>query len=122
VIFGTFDGRVISLDMSDGTIIWEKTPYKDTGGPNDEAPWYNQKFAWHLSPPSISNGKVYIGSFLPDFYAVFRPWAYVTPGQSQYPWPTIGNDATHYWVGRDGYFYALDEDDGTIVWTWDPCG
>ena len=110
------------LNMSDGTTIWEKTPYKDPGGPNDGAPWYNQKFAWHLSPPSISDGKVYLGSFLPSFYAIFRPWAYVTPGQPGYPWPSIGNDATHYWVGRDGYFYGLDEDDGSIIWTWAPRG
>ena len=122
VIFGTFDGRVISLDMSDGSTIWEKTPYKDPGGPNVGAPWYHQKYAWHLSPPSIANGKVYIGSFLPSFYAIFRPWAQVTPGEPGYPWPTIGNDATNYWVGRDGWFYALDEDDGSIVWTWDPRG
>jgi outer membrane protein assembly factor BamB len=122
VIFGTFDGRVISLDMSDGTTIWERTPYKDPGGPNDGAPWYNQKYAWHLSPPAIANGKVYIGSFLPSFYAIFRPWAFVTPGQPGYPWPHIGNDATHYWVGRDGYFYSLDEDDGSIDWTWAPRG
>ena len=122
VIFGTFDGRVISLDMSDGSTIWEKTPYKDPGGPNVGAPWYHQKYAWHLSPPSIANGKVYIGSFLPSFYAIFRPWAQVTPGEPGYPWPTIGNDAPNYWVGRDGWFYALDEDDGSIVWTWDPRG
>ena len=122
VIFGTFDGRVISLDMSDGSTIWEKTPYKDPGGPNVGKPWYNQKFAWHLSPPAIANGKLYIGSFLPSFYAIFRPWAYVTPGQPGYPWPTIRNDATHYWAGRDGYFYGLDEDDGSIIWTWNPRG
>jgi outer membrane protein assembly factor BamB len=122
VIFGTFDGRVISLNMNDGSTIWEKTPYKDPGGPNSGAPWYNQKFAWHLSPPSIANGKVYLGSFLPSFYAIFRPWGYVTPGQPNYPWPHIGNDATHYWVGRDGYFYSLDEDDGSIDWTWAPRG
>jgi outer membrane protein assembly factor BamB len=122
VIFGTFDGRVISLDMSDGTTLWEKTPYKDPGGPNVGQPWYNQKFAWHLNPPSMYNGKVYIGSFLPSFYAIFRPWGYVTPGEPGYPWPSIGNDAIHYWAGRDGWFYALDQDDGTIIWTWDPRG
>jgi outer membrane protein assembly factor BamB len=122
VIFGTFDGRVISLDMADGTTNWEKTPYKDPGGPNVGKPWYNQKFAWHLSPPSMADGKVFIGSFLPSFYAIFRPWAYVTPGQPGYPWPTIGNDATNYWVGRDGYFYGLDEDNGSVRWTWNPRG
>ena len=122
VIFGTFDGRVISLDMSDGSTLWAKTPYKDPGGPNVGKPWYHQKFAWHLSPPSIVDGRVFIGSFLPSFYAIFRPWAYVSPGQPGYPWPTIGNDATNYWVGRDGYFYALDQDDGSILWTWDPRG
>jgi outer membrane protein assembly factor BamB len=108
--------------MSNGSIIWEKTPYRDPGGPNEGKPWYNQKFAWHLNPPSIYNGKLFMGSFLPSFYAVFRPWAYVSPGEPGYPWPSIGNDATHYWVGRDGWFYALDEDDGSIVWTWDPRG
>ena len=126
VFVGTFDGRAVSLDMSDGAIIWEKTPYKDSDGlvpgPNVGKPWYHQKFGWHLNPPSIYNGKVYLGSFLPSFYAVFRPWAYVTSGEPGYPWPTIGNDATNYWVGRDGWFYALDEDDGSIVWTWDPRG
>ncbi len=122
VIFGTFDGRVISLDLSDGSTIWEKTPYKDPGGPNVGKPWYNQKFAWHLSPPSIADGRVFIGSFMPSFYAIFRPWAYVSEGQPGYPWPTIGNDATHYWAGRDGYFYSLDEDTGSILWTWDPRG
>jgi outer membrane protein assembly factor BamB len=25
-------------------------------------------------------------------------------------------------VGRDGYFYSLDEDTGSILWTWDPRG
>jgi len=122
VFVGTFDGRAVSLDMSNGSIIWEKTPYRDPGGPNEGKPWYNQKFAWHLNPPSIYNGKLFMGSFLPSFYAVFRPWAYVSPGEPGYPWPSIGNDATHYWVGRDGWFYALDEDDGSIVWTWDPRG
>jgi outer membrane protein assembly factor BamB len=122
VYVGTFDGRAISLDMSDGTTLWEKTPYKDPGGPNVGRPWYDQKFAWHLNPPSIYNGKLYLGSFLPSFYAIFRPWAYVTEGQPGYPWPSIGNDAKHYWAGRDGYFYALDQDDGSIVWTWDPRG
>jgi outer membrane protein assembly factor BamB len=110
------------MDMSDGSTIWEKTPYKDPGGPNVGKPWYNQKYAWHLSPPSIVDGRVFIGSFLPSFYALFRPWAYVSPGQPGYPWPTIGNDATHYWVGRDGYFYSLDEDTGSILWTWNPRG
>ena len=56
------------------------------------------------------------------FYAIFRPWAYVSPGQPGYPWPTIGNDATNYWAGRDGYFYALDEDNGDVLWTWNPRG
>ncbi len=120
VIFGSFDGHVFSLDLGDGSTIWAKTPYKDPGGPNVGKPWYNQKWAWHLSPPSIYNGKLYIGTFLPSFYAVFRPWAY-TSGPD-YPWPTIASDATHYWAGRDGYFYAMDESDGSIVWTWDPRG
>ncbi len=125
IIFGTFDGRVISLNMDNGATNWERTPFKDPGGPNYSSGctntriWYDQKFAWHLSPPAIANGKVYIGSFLPSFYAIFRPWAYTS---DPYPWPTIGNDATHYWAGRDGYFYGLNESDGTIAWTWDPRG
>ncbi len=118
VIFGTFDGRVISLDLSDSSILWERTPYKNPGGPSYNKPWYNQKFAWHLSPPSMVNGKVYIASFLPSFYAIFRPWAYT----SDHSWPTIGNDAINYWAGRDGYFYSLDQTDGSILWTWDPRG
>jgi outer membrane protein assembly factor BamB len=122
VIFGTFNGHVISLKMSDGETYWDRTPYKDPGGPSYNAPWYHQKFAWHLSPPSISDGRLFLGSFLPSFYAIFRPWAYVTPGEPGYPWPTIGNDATNYWVGRDGYFYSLDQESGSVLWTWDPRG
>jgi outer membrane protein assembly factor BamB len=114
VIFGTFDGRVISLDMSNGTTRWERTPFQDPGGPNDGAPWYNQKFAWQLSPPSIANGNVYIGTFLPSFYYIFRYNAYGTP-----KW---GHEFNTYWAGHDGWFYALDESDGSIVWTWDPQG
>jgi outer membrane protein assembly factor BamB len=115
IIFGTFDGRVISLDMSDGTTIWERTPFKDPPlGPSVGRPWYDKKFAWHLSPPSIANGKVYIGTFIPSFYYIFRYNAYGTP--------KLGFDYQHYWVGRDGWFYALDESDGSILWTWDPDG
>jgi outer membrane protein assembly factor BamB len=114
VIFGTFDGRVISLDMSDGTTIWEKTPFKDPGGPSVGKPWYDKKFSWHLSPPSITDGKVYIGSFIPPFYYIFRHNVYGTP--------KLGSEYYHYWVGRDGWFYALNESDGSILWTWDPDG
>ncbi len=124
IIFGTFDARVICLDLNNGTTIWERTPFKDKGGPNhyapaclsnvDDPPWYNQKFAWHLAPPSIDNGNVYIGSFLPSFYYIFRYNAFGTP-----KW---GYEFNTYWAGHDGWFYALNESDGTINWTWDPQG
>jgi outer membrane protein assembly factor BamB len=114
IIFGTFDGRVICLDMNDGETKWERTPFKDPGGPNVGREWYDQKFAWQLSPPSIADGKIYIGTFTPSFYYIFRYNAYGTP--------KLGYEYIHYWVGRDGWFYALNESDGSILWTWDPDG
>jgi len=124
IIFGTFDARVICLDMDTGDTIWERTPFKDPGGPNENAPWYDQKFAWHLSPPSIHNGNVYIGSFLPGFYWPFRSYPFLFNDEDQLiggagKW---GNNFDTYWVGHDGWFYALDETDGSILWTWDPQG
>jgi outer membrane protein assembly factor BamB len=110
--FGTFDGRVIALNMETGATVWERTPFKDPGGPNEGRPWYDQKFAWHLSAPSIANGHVYIGSFLPSFYYIFR---YPPFGKAIY-----GSDFHTYWMGHDGWFYALDENDGSILWTWNP--
>jgi outer membrane protein assembly factor BamB len=112
--FGTFDGRVIALNMETGSTVWERTPFKDPGGPNEGRPWYDQKFAWHLSAPSIADGHVYIGSFLPSFYYIFR---YPPFGKAIY-----GSDFHTYWMGHDGWFYALDENDGSILWTWNPQG
>ncbi len=140
IIFGTFDGRVICLNMDTGETIWERTPFKDPGGPNENAPWFDQKFAWHLSPPSIHDGNVYIGSFLPGFYWIFRSFPYVfsTDEETYHParvnkagpamFSTVGagahwgNHFGTFWVGHDGWFYALDEDDGSILWDWDPQG
>ncbi len=108
IIFGTFDGRVISLNMNTGETNWERTPHKDPGGPNFDPPWYDYRFAWHLSPPSIDNGKVVIGSFLPSFYYIFRGLPFGTP--------RIGFEYNNYWIGRDGSFYCLDENNGDIIW------
>ncbi len=124
IIFGTFDGRVISLNMNSGETNWEVTPFNDLGGPNVGAPWYDQKFAWHLSPPSIHNGKVYIGSFLPGFYWPMRsyPFRFDDTGNTIGGGGYWGVNFDTYWVGHDGWFYALDQNDGSILWDWDPQG
>ncbi|MCK5010137.1 MAG: PQQ-like beta-propeller repeat protein, partial [Deltaproteobacteria bacterium] len=139
LIFGTFDGRVISLNMETGDTNWERTPFKDPGGPNENRPWYDQKFAWHLSPPAIHNGHVYIGSFLPGFYWIFRGFPFLFDNEEDPYHPTrlvkpspsfhsVGGDPGWgsnfgtFWAGHDGWFYALDENDGSILWSWDPQG
>jgi len=89
VYFGTMDGRFMSLNLLTGAPLWSGTddggttvhpwrePWRAPGGPNVGRPWYDQKFAWHLSPPSIYNGKLYFGSFLPSFYPIFKEFPFV---------------------------------------------
>jgi len=122
--YGTMDGRFISVQLSDGITVWEKQPWKEPGGPNEGRKWYDQKFAWHLSPPSVDDGKLYFGSFLPSFYWVFKAFPFLldAEGHSVPGWPSFDRDYKMYWVGRDGWTYCADKDTGNILWGWDPGG
>lgn len=124
VYFGTMDGRFFALDLATGNQVWQKEPWKDPGGPNQGRPWYDQKFAWHLSPPSVSDGKLYFGSFLPSFYYIFKAMPFVldASGHSLSQWPSFNTNYHMYWVGRDGWAYCADKNTGTILWGWDPGG
>ncbi len=124
VYYGTMDGRFIATKLSTGDQVWEKQPWKEPGGPNEGRKWYDQKFAWHLSPPSVSDGKLFFGSFLPSFYWVFKAFPFILDanGHSIPGWPSFEKDYKMYWVGRDGFTYAADKNTGDILWTWDPGG
>ncbi len=124
VYFGTMDGRFFCLDLKTGKEIWQKEPWKEPGGPNEGRAWYDQKFAWHLSPPSIYKDKLFVGSFLPSFYWVFKamPFALNKKGHSRPGWPSFGTDYKQFWVGRDGWTYCMDKNTGKIKWGWDPGG
>jgi outer membrane protein assembly factor BamB len=124
IYFGTMDGRYVALNLGDGSEVWEKQPWREPGGPNEGRPWYDQKFAWHLSPPSVYDGKLYFGSFLPSFYWVFKAFPFLldSSGHSVAGWPSFNKDYKMYWVGRDGWTYCADKDTGNILWGWDPGG
>jgi len=137
VYFGTMDGRFMCLNLLTGDSLWSGTddggttpkpwrePWRAPNGPNVGRPWYDQKFAWHLSPPSVYNGKLYFGSFLPSFYYVFKEFPFVmnTAGTSIISaWPSFDTNYKMYWIGRDGWTYCANKDTGDILWSWDPGG
>jgi outer membrane protein assembly factor BamB len=124
VYFGTMDGRFFALDLTTGNQVWQKNMWNEPGGPNEGRPWYDQKFAWQLSPPSVYDGKLYFGSFLPSFYWIFKAMPFVmdTSGNIMAGWPSFEKNYKMYWVGRDGWTYCADKNTGNILWGWDPGG
>jgi len=136
VYFGTMDGRFMCLNLLTGDSLWSGTddggttpdpwrePWRAAGGPNVGRPWYDQKYAWHLSPPSVYNGKLYFGSFLPSFYWIFKEFPFVmdTANHPIAAWPSFNTNYKMYWIGRDGWTYCADKDTGDILWGWDPGG
>ncbi len=88
-----------------GIQVWEKQPWKEPGGPNEGRKWYDQKFAWHLSPPSVSDGKLFFGSFPPSFHGCSRlsRSSSMLNGHSIPGWPSFETDYKTYRVGRDGF-------------------
>ena len=124
VYYGTMDGRFFCVDLKTGKEIWQKQPWKEKGGPNEGRKWYDQKFAWHLSPPSIYKDKLFVGTFLPSFYWVFKamPFMLTKKGHARSGWPSFNTDYKQYWVGRDGWTYCMNKNTGDIKWGWDPGG
>ena len=106
VYFGTMDGRFIALELATlgrpGMAERSRGRSLHPAGRIEGRPWYDQKFAWHLSPPSVYDGKLYFGSFLPSFYYVFKAMPFVldAAGHSIPVWPSFNTNFKMYWVGR----------------------
>jgi len=91
-----------ALDTNNGKLIWEY----ETDGPI-------------TSPPSVSDGKVYVGSWDGKLYAIDAEtgktkWTYQT-GWGIDTTPAI-KDNKVYFGSTDNNFYALNTEDGKLEW------
>ena len=77
VYFGTMDGRFFALDLATGNQVWQSRAVERARWAEPGQAMVLSKFAWHLSPPSIYDGKLYFGSFLPAFTTYLRQCRFV---------------------------------------------
>ncbi len=84
--------------------------------------WKYKTGSWVDSSPTVSNGKLYIGSYDHYIYCLDASngslvWKYET-GSSVWSSPTIYNGKL-YIGSYDGYIYCLDASNGSLVWKYE---
>lgn len=119
IYFGVENGRFYCLDAKTGQLIWEKSG-----------------FGWFTTASSLDEENVYTGNWDGNIYAFKQTdgaliWKYQVekdgsfeiikkPGggtekQGINSWPIVSN--SKLFIGApNGYFYALDKKDGSIIW------
>ena len=103
IIFGSMDHKVYALNL-DGQKLWEFA----TGG------------AVTAEPLVTDGGRVYVGSFSSDFFALDAEtgsmiWKF--PDANNWYWSrAVTNGETLFVGSTDGNLYALDADSGRLRW------
>lgn len=119
IYFGIENGRYYSLDAKTGQLIWEKSG-----------------FGWFTTASSLDEENIYTGNWDGNIYAFKQAdggliWKYQAekdgpfeitrqPGggtekQGINSWPIVTNNKI--FIGApNGYFYALDKKDGSVIW------
>jgi outer membrane protein assembly factor BamB len=134
------DGTIYIIGITDLRTLYNPTVGDDDFGyPTLIALYPNGTLKWEFnagglcsgilySPGIASDGTIYMitgGAKMPDavggdgFWAVYpngtQRWFFPT-GDAQYSASAIADDGTVYFGCTDGYFYALNPEDGTLKW------
>ncbi len=101
--FGTAEGYLYAVDLRQGKVLWR---VKILGAVT--------------TTPAVDNKTVYWGAES-GFYAAtksegFLKWSF--PTQAAVRTRPVLWKGKVLWGGDDGYFYALDAQNGTLVWKW----
>ncbi len=126
LFFGSGDSSLYCINASDGLLAWQ---FKTSGAV--------------FSSPAVINGVVYFGSHDGNFYALNSKdgtveWSFKTGGEKRFsakgihgllPKDSLFIDEWDFWLSSpaierstvyfgsgDGYFYALDKNDGKEKW------
>jgi uncharacterized repeat protein (TIGR01451 family) len=104
VYIGTWDGAVLAVRASNGTLLWSY-----------------QTGSFITSSPAIAKGVVYIGSWDDNVYALkagtgAKLWSFTT-GDSVESSPAVANGVVYF--GSDDFnLYALNAADGHELWSY----
>jgi len=142
VFIGNRDGRVYALDLDDGRILWQNQLNKnyvylisngnklfsaagnkvcsiniDDGG----TIWEYQVGNYVVSPPCVSDDKVYFGSFDTKLYCLDAETGQClwnsTTGWGVYSSPVV-SEGMIYVGSMDNHIYAFDVENGGRIWSF----
>jgi outer membrane protein assembly factor BamB len=111
------------VTKTEGTVIYYETSLNAFSMRDGKRLWRNTDFSFDtILTPAVSNGCLYIGSYLDQDHNVYcldaktgkKLWSYLTGG-AVLGTPTIAN-GTVYVGSQDGFLYALDANTGALRW------
>lgn len=108
VLAGLSDGFLVSLNVSDGQLKWEKRLHEQS------------KFMDVDAKPILENGVIYIPSYDGALYALRRKdgdaiWRFDSGGGRQ----AVLDGSRIYLPSSDGHVYALDKSTGKQIWRFE---